>query len=296
MSAKILVYGGSGLVGSRFVQLLDKEFQLIAPSHSQVDLFSYDQVRENIREVKPDQILYAAGFTNVDLAQEKQEEAYVLNSKVPQVIADLTSTLNIPLYYLSTDYVFDGRNFERPYTEEDLPNPVDSVYAKSKREGEQAALAGSRRNGVIRLIMPFSAVYEKKSDIARTILKKLQTGEKVQAVTDQKINPVFVDNLVYAIEKILERGASGIYHVGATDFVSPYEFSKKIARHFELSEDLIEEIGFGEFAKNRVAKRPQNTWLDTKKFRKEFGENILQTVDEELENFKRLLTDDDKFV
>lgn len=284
---KLLLLGGTGLVGSRILELLKDQFEIVAPPSSNLDVTDQVQTKQKVEQIKPNLILYAAGFTDVDLAEEKKEDCYALNVTAAEYFVNETSKINIPLFYLSTDYVFDGMREDRPYKEEDEPKPVDSIYAKSKREGELVVLNSSNKNCVIRLIMPFSAVYNKKSDIARLVLDKLKKGEKLPGIIDQKVNPIFVDDLVLGIGKILEKEVSGIYHLGATTYSNPCDFMKQIARTFNLNENLVEETTFGQFSKTRVAKRPQNSWLDTSKFRAEFGEGILHSIEDEIKLFKQ---------
>src|SRR5438105_2977605 len=131
MKQKILLFGGSGLVGSRILQLLSERFEFIAPTHDQVDLTNSAQIQQNIAFIKPEQILYAAGYTNVDKAEEEQEMCSALNAKAVKDIAEVASSDKIPVHYLSTDYVFDGEKSNSAYTEEDEPNPL-ATYAKSK--------------------------------------------------------------------------------------------------------------------------------------------------------------------
>lgn len=282
---KLLLLGGTGLVGSRVLELLTDSFEIVALSSEELDVTDLQQVRDQVSKVAPELILYAAGFTNVDLAEEKREECYLLNVKAVEFFVTETAKLNIPFYYLSTDYVFDGTQDDRPYTEEDTPDPVDSVYAKSKREGELVTL-NSNINGVIRLVMPFSAMHKLKTDIARLVLDELKKGEKLFGIVDQKINPIFVDDLVYALGKIMQEKASGIYHVAALDFTTPFDFMMEIAMQFNLSQNLIGKTTFAEFSQDRPAQRPQHTWLDTTKFRSEFGEGILHQISEEIRLFK----------
>lgn len=281
---KILLFGGTGLVGSRFHELLKDEFEITSPTHLEVDLLNPEQIRQKIIQTKPDQILYAAGFTNVDKAEEEGGLAYNLNTKAPEIIAKISK--GIPIIYLSTDYVFDGTKSDSPYSEEDKPNPL-STYAKSKRKGEEIILSASNENSVLRLIMPYSAVYTKKMDLARIILSKLKNNEKILGVSNQKVNPIFVDHLVFAIAEVLKAKASGIYHLGATSFTTPLKFAKLIALEFNLDQNLIEQTTLKEFSKSRIALRPKDSWLDTHKFISEFGNGILHSVEEGIKEFKK---------
>lgn len=284
---KILVFGGSGLVGSRFVELFSNKFEIISPSHDQIDLTRSDQLAKFIYDSYPDYILYAAGFTNVDLAQENKQLCFALNVTAPKNIASEGFKLGIPFCYLSTDYVFDGQKIDAPYTENDEARPLDAVYAKSKRSGEIAVLESGVQNLIVRLIMPFSAVFTKKLDLVRLVLTKLGANETLSGIVDQKINPIYVDDLVNGIALLLENKKSGIYHLGATDYTNTYELMVKIARTFNLNERLIGKVTFEDFSKTRSAKRPQYSWLDTSKFVSEFGEGVLYSIDDELAKFHK---------
>lgn len=285
---KILLYGGTGLVGSRILELLFNQFNFIAPTHQEVDLTNNAAISKNIKEVNPDQIIYAAGYTNVDKAEQEKKLCFLLNSEAVKTITETSLSLNTPFHYLSTDYVFNGKKEDAPYNEEDEPNPL-SIYAKSKREGEIVTLKVSSKNSVLRLIMPYSASYERKLDLARTVLNRLRKGHQLFGVTDQKVNPIFVDDLVLAIKVLLKRGISGIYHLGASSFTTPFKFASKVAQEFDLDKNLITQITFAQFSKTRPAQRPQHSWLDTSKFEREFGEGILHTVENGLELFKQQL-------
>ena len=280
---KILLFGGTGLVGSRFQELLKNEFEIIAPSHADVDLLNPGQIKQTISDLEPDQILYAAGYTNVDKAEEEEELTYNLNATAPQVVAE--SAKGVPVIYLSTDYVFDGTKSDKPYTEEDKTNPL-STYAKSKTKGEGIILSADNKNSILRLIMPYSGVYTRKMDLARIIVSKLKNNEKILGVSDQKVNPIFVDHLVFAIAEVLKVKASGIYHLGATNFTSPMEFAKLLALEFNLDQDLIEQTTLEEFSKSRKATRPKDSWLDTGKFITQFGNGILHSVEKGVKDFK----------
>lgn len=287
MKEKILIYGGSGLVGSRFIELFSDQFEIIAPTHQQVDITKPKDLIENIRQVKPGQILYAAGFTNVDLAEEKVKEAFMLNAGAVRIIAAKAERRKIPVHYLSTDYVFNGEKHDLPYQEVDMADPIPAVYAQSKRQGEIETLAASGRNSILRLIMPYSAVYKRKSDLVRLTISRLQSNEGMIGVVDQKINPIFVDDLVNAMALILKKRGNGVYHLGALDYTTPYDFINRIADKFNLDKNLVSGIKFEDFSKTRPALRPQDSWLDNRKFRSEFGEGVLHSLEEGLEFFKR---------
>ncbi len=284
----ILLYGGSGLVGSRINEMLGEEFKIVAPLHKDVDVTDKTQVKKNIHKVKPDYIIYAAGLVKVDKAEENPKEAFLLNSEAISYICDFAKNMGVPVCYFSTDAVFDGKQNERPYTETDKPNP-ESIYGKSKQVGELAVLEASNSNLVLRIIMVYSSNFPKKKDFPRVVVEALKNKEKLAGITDQVVNPIYVDTVVRALKTLLAKGATGIYHLGATDYVSNFEFAQQIARTFDLDAGLIYRISFDEFFKGKLAKRGQYCWLDTSKFIKEFGRGVLHSTDEELILFKKML-------
>ncbi len=283
---KIIIYGSSGLVGSRVAEKFKTKYQIIIPSHLEVDITKKEQIVNHICHISPDLIIYAVGLTSVDACQKEPKKAEVLNAKGPKIISDTARKLSIPVIYFSTDAVFDGTKSQNPYLETDLPNPI-SVYGKSKLNGEEAVLSASNQNLILRLITVYSAAYQKKLDSARKILEGLRKKEKVYAITDQIINPIFVDDIVSVLELMIQKKSRGIYHLGAKNYVTNFEFAKKIAKHFKFNENLILPITLEKFFKDSLVQRNHYCWLSTEKFTEEFGMNVLHTVDEGIELFKK---------
>lgn len=283
---KALIYGGSGLVGSELIKALRKDFDVDAPSHKDVDLIHVHQFRNHIAAVSPDQLIYAAGLTNVDQAEKQPALAFLLNAEAPRAIAEIAASRRIPFHYLSTNAVFDGKQSYRPYRENDVPHPL-SIYGKTKLKGEEFVIKSSPLNSVLRTVMPYSASYPKKKDFTRIVLESLQQGKQVQGIVDQIINPIYVKTLVEAIRSIVKERASGVYHLAAVDWTSNEEFAKKVARSFGFPEELIIPTTLKSFYRHKPGLRTPYYWLDTGKFRREFGEGILKTLDEDLALFKK---------
>ena len=277
---KLLVTGSTGLVGSRFLQLSDKNFQITTIGRSNVDislnLLSEDEVVKTVTSSDADAIVNFAAFTNVDGAEkekgEKQKEVYLLNAMLPLWLAKTCQDSGKKFYHISTDYVFEGNQDTNPYTEDDNPKPVDSWYAQTKYYGEQNILNLANAistSAILRISYPYSGLYQRKLDIARVVVEKLQKGEEYFGISDQKIKPTSVDDIAMALVFLLEKNATGIYHVAGNfspdKYITPFAFAQSIANTFSLDKTLIKPITFEELSKKRVAPRPQHTWLDTKK-------------------------------
>lgn len=274
---KLLVTGSTGLVGSRFLDLAHKYFSVTTIGRANTDiiinLLSENDVIDAITSSDVDAVINFAAFTDVDGAEKekggKEGQVYLLNSMLPLWLAKACQDSGKKFYHISTDYVFSGNQDNRPYSEDDNPEPVDSWYAQTKYSGEQNILGLGNNSTIIRISYPYSGVYTRKLDIARAVVEKVKNGEEYFGITDQKIKPTNVDDIALAIFFLIENNFKGIYHVAGNfspkEYITPYEFAQSITTTLKLNKDLIKPITFDELSKKRLAPRPQHTWLDTKK-------------------------------
>lgn len=281
---KILLFGGTGFVGSAIVDRLKDVYTIVAPTHSELDVTDFDFLREKITLIQPDLIIYAGGLASVDRCEEEMDLARLLNTKVPTVIAEIAVTLHIPVYYISTDAIFRGNKKDYAYKENDKVDPF-SIYGKTKAAGEEAILNHSSKNAVIRIICPFNSFYDKKTDFVRLAVKKLSNKEKFTGIIDQIMNPLYIPYLTEALFKLVSKNAYGIYHLGATDSDSNYTIIKCLAEILKLDNTLLVPITLKTFMENKKSLRSQYSSLDVSKFQKEFGDRTLHTIEKSLRDF-----------
>lgn len=283
------MFGGCGLVGSRLLALNQETFAFTAPTHADLDVTDEAALRGIIRQLEPQQIVYATGFARMDAAESQPDEAILLNDTVPGWIAEEAGAGNIPFHYLSTNAVFSG---EQPgmRTEDEQPDPK-SVYGKSKYDGERTVLSASSKNSVLRLISVYSAHHPARVDFARRIIAQLRNGESVQGITDMLFNPLFADCAARAIGAVLQAHGEGVYHLGATDEISNMDFTRLLARAAKLDESAITPVTYEAFRNSRVsAPYGPHQSLNTEKFRNAFGNDILMTNEQSVETFISRLT------
>lgn len=285
---KILILGGSGLVGSRFIELTKNKFLVDSPSHNDLDLLNEKEISNYLSSSEAEIVLNLVAVTNVDNCQDedgdKEGSVYKLNSLVPQTLAIECKKTGKHLVHVSTDYVFDGEKTDSPYTEEDTPNPIN-WYGQTKRWAEEFVLAVDANFTIVRPEMPYSAVFEKRQDFARFFLDSLKEGKEIKAIEDQHITPVYVDFAVMAFAKIIEEKVGGVWHIASADNITPYEFAKEVARLANLSAESIVPVKFAEFNSGRKAPRPHNSWMSVKKFEQKFGTGILKSNKEGIQAF-----------
>lgn len=283
---KILLFGGSGLVGSRIYKLSPKHFTVIAPTRDLIDVTRVDQIQESIRSLRPDSIIYAAAVSNPETAELEKDRAMQLNATSPAMIAEEAAKYHIPLLYLSTDAVFLGAQNHRPYREDDPLDPVN-FYGFTKQKGEESVLSMSPKNCVLRLITVYSHFYPRKLDIARMAVQSFRAGKSFIGIVDQYFNPTYVDDVSAAVFGIIEKEIRGVLNFGAADYMSNYEFIKTIARVCGFSDAEVKEVTLMEFYKAHRAKRGHFVWLDTKKARKLLGKGVVSSIENGIDRFWR---------
>ena len=140
---KILIVGAGGRLGAALLREYHGEHDVAGFNHAQLDLSSFDKIREKLGGTDFDVLINAAAFTNVDLCEQQPDRAFRINAEAPRVLAEICGEKNAKLIHFSTDYVFDGEK-RAPYTEEDEANPI-SVYGESKLAGEKNVLGQASR-------------------------------------------------------------------------------------------------------------------------------------------------------
>ena len=254
---KILGTGLDGLVGSRIVELLkDKyEFENLSISTG-IDITDRSAVLERIKSSDATIVLHLAAKTNVDGCEldktlGEKGDAWKINVLGTQNVVDGCLLSNKKLIYISTDFVFDGHNPPLGgYSEEDVPNPVN-WYAKTKYTGEKIIQNSKIPWIIVRIASPYRAKFE-RLDFARAILKRLQEGLAVAAVTDHKFSPTLIDDICSAIDSLVKHNCSGIFHVVGSQTLTPYEAAILIAKEFDLDISRIGKTTRSEFFNNRA--------------------------------------------
>lgn len=274
---KVVLFGGSGLIGSEIQNLLSHSYSIIAPSHQEVDVTNKDTIMNCIRSIKPDSIIYSAAVSNPDIAEKNQTYAMDINATAPLIISEVAKKYGSSLIYLSSDAVFRGDKKNQPYDEEDKTDPIN-FYGFTKQKGEEHVLGISSSNCVMRLITVYSHYYPRKLDIARLAIKAFMNKDPFTGIIDQYMNFTYINDAVYAVSRIIDKKISGIIHVGSEDFMSNYDFINTLADISGFGDISIQAITLAEFNINKKAKRGNFIWLRTKKAQRLLGEDIIVPI------------------
>jgi len=272
---KILVTGASGLLGSRLIrELLSRNHEVIALYNRNpipIDHERLVKVRLNIvnnisledliLKEKPDVIVHAAAYTDVDGCERDKAYAWRVNVEATRSIVRAARVVKSHLIYVSTDYVFDGE--KGLYKECDIPNPVN-YYGLTKLIGEELVRASDLLYTIVRPSAIYGVGGSKKS-FAEYVAEKLSHGEKVYALVDQYVSPTHNTLLAMAIAEIVEMRPMGVLHV-AGERMNRYEFATKIAETLGLPVELVEKANVKDM-KHWIAKRPRDSSLNIVKAR-----------------------------
>ena len=276
---RILITGSNGMLGQRAVEFyLSKEnVDLLATSveeksmiesvdYVSSDIKNRDEIKKVIYDYCPDFIVHTAAFTNVDQSEKLREEAWKINVKGVEYIAEAARAIDAHIIHISTDYVFDGK--DGPYSENAKPNPV-GYYGRTKLASENALRISGTFFTILRTNVLYGIAHNSRPDFVRWVVASLNKKEKIRIVKDQINNPTFIDDLVQGINKIIEFKKTGIYNIGGKEFLTRYEFTLRIADFFNLDKKLITPITTEEL--NQPARRPLKSGLITLKAETELG-------------------------
>ena len=293
---RILVTGSNGMLGQRTVQFYSakENIELLATSveeksvvssveYVSSDIKNRDEIKKLVRDYYPDFIIHTAAFTNVDQSEKLREEAWKINVKGVEYIAEAARAIDSHIIHISTDYVFDGK--DGPYSENDIPNPI-GYYGRTKLASENALRISGTFFTILRTNVIYGIAPNSRPDFVRWIVNSLRKQENLRIVKDQINNPTFIDDLVQGINKVIEFRKTGIFNIGGKEFLSRYDFTLRIADFFDLDKNLITPITTEEL--KQPARRPLNSGLITLKAETELGYKP-HTINESLAAMKKEL-------
>jgi dTDP-4-dehydrorhamnose reductase len=199
MSGLILVTGAGGQV-AHDLDISESEHRIVALPRKKLDITNQEQMSTAIDEYRPDIVINAAAYTQVDRAEEEAELAYAINRDGVSNLAQACKGAEIPLLHISTDYVFDG-NQPGSYREDDVITP-SGVYGASKAEGEAVLRSVLERHIILRTAWVFSAT---GNNFVKTMLRLGAERDELGIVNDQHGCPTSAHGIAEVLLKIADR-------------------------------------------------------------------------------------------
>jgi dTDP-4-dehydrorhamnose reductase len=247
---KVVITGGSGLVGARVQELLAKDMDWIPLSHKDCDITQREQVQTFFNDTVFDTVLHMAAYTHVDKAEEERELAHKINVTGTQNVFDAVSDQGKQIIYISTDFVFSGT--DGPYFEDSQVDPV-GYYGQSKYEGEQVL---DRNAMIVRISYPYGPSPAEKKGFAGVLQSLLAQGRELKMVTDSLFTPTYIDDIAFSFKYLINNFSPGVFHIAGSECLSPYDAGIAIAEECGYNTNLIQETSYEAYFSGK-AKRPQ---------------------------------------
>lgn len=250
------------MLARALAEVLAPRYEISAAGHATADITDAAVIARTIEAAQPDAVINAAAFTNVDACESQPELAFRVNAEGPRNIALTCKRLGIPMMHISTDYVFDGEKPE-PYVEDDEPRPL-SVYGRSKLEGEREVQKNLERSWIVRICGVFGPYRKNFVSLVAELGRK---GQPLRIVKDQRLAPTYTLDAASGIERILQRGSHGIYHLTNQGFTTRVAYTQEILRQAGLANVGVIPISSDET--KRPAPRPKNSQLENARLKRE---------------------------
>lgn len=221
---RVLVTGINGQLGYDVVKELDKRGYIsVGVDREIMDLTNLSSINNFIKDNEVDAVIHCAAYTAVDQAEDDKELCEVVNGLSVKEIANACKELDIPLVYISTDYVFDGTK-EGEYVETDLVNPIN-VYGRTKLMGEEFVKEVLDKYFIVRISWVFG---ENGNNFIDTMLRLSKEHKELNIINDQVGSPTYTKDLAPLLVDMIQTDKYGVYQATNEGFCSWYEFAKEI--------------------------------------------------------------------
>lgn len=287
--SKILVTGAKGQLGYDCMRILKKRgyINILGIDKDELDITDEKKVHEFIEEYHPDVVMHNAAWTAVDKAEEMKDAVYRVNALGPKYIAEACKNIDATMFYISTDYVFDGKG-ETPF-EVDSPRNGLSTYGRTKSEGEDFVRDTLEKYFIIRISWVFG---KNGHNFIRTMLKLSETHKELNVVSDQVGSPTYTYDLASLMCDMMETTKYGTYHATNEGYVSWADFAREV---FAVANKVVKVNGvttreYMEMVKGQT-ERPLNSRM-SKKSLDEAGFKRLPTWKDALVRYMEELKDE----
>jgi dTDP-4-dehydrorhamnose reductase len=278
---RVLVTGANGLLGQALVhRLADTDYEVLATARDDalrpdvdcdyrpMDVTAPDAVTAVFEDEEPDVVVNCAALSDVTECDNDRNRAWATNARAVKRLAKHCKTHRAHLIQVSTDFVFNGKR--GPYDEDARPDPVN-YYGRTKLAAENALReVGVSDWTIVRTVLLYGTGTDlSRSNVVRWMMEQLAAGETIHVVTDQHRTPTYAPDLADGIARVIERDATGIYHVSGREMVSIHELAETVAEEFDFAPSLIDPVPSSYF--DDAVERPKKTGFLILKAESELG-------------------------
>ncbi len=264
---KIYIAGCGGMLGEAFFNQFKDEYILKCTDIdvneewlSLLDFRNYDSYKRDVYDFAPDYLFHLGAYTDLEFCEQNEGDTYLTNTLSVENAVYIANKMNIPLLYISTAGIFDGRKAE--YDDWDIPNPL-GVYARSKYIGERFVIENANRYLVCRAGWMMGGGPKKDKKFVYKIIKQLKVGNKeLFIVNDKEGTPTYTHDFAKNVKLLLENEYWGLYNMVCNGQTSRLEVAKEMLSILNLETIIkIVEVDSDYFIKKYFAKRPPSERL-----------------------------------
>jgi dTDP-4-dehydrorhamnose reductase len=255
---KVMITGAGGQVGTELATLCTASGDdVVAFTHAELNIADRDSVLAAVTATRPDAVVNAAAWTNVDACEGDPDRALAINGMAVRWLVEASHRVGAHLVHISTDFVFDGE-LDRPYHEWDDTGPIN-VYGATKQVGEQEALVLGPGAAVVRTSWVCGAHGE---NILKTVLRLASEHDQLSFVADQVGCPTLTPDLAVALRSMALDRCSGVWHVTNQTPCTWFDLAREIVQRAGKDPAMIMPISSADLQPPRPAARPANSVLD----------------------------------
>jgi dTDP-4-dehydrorhamnose reductase len=273
---RALITGGSGLLALNWSASIRDSWDVTLGTHRHVvelagtnscplNLDSQFHLTAQLQQLKPDLVIHTAGLTSVDQCERYPDLAHQANAQIARNVAQATAAYGASLIHISTDHLFAGQ--DSLCRESDQIQPVNE-YARTKALAE-LWVQESHSNALIIRTNFFGWGHQYRESFSDWLIHNLRAGKSLTLFDDVFFTPILADTVALNAHALLDRGASGVFHLVGDERLSKYDFALKLAKHFDLPVNLINraQLALAEL----LAPRPHDMSLDNGKAKMALG-------------------------
>jgi dTDP-4-dehydrorhamnose reductase len=266
----ILILGASGFIGRYLFDYLKNENHRVIGTYTKnkkPDLFFFDAISSSLEELPLDKMGYCiicSAISKIDECKTNSHSASLNVIGLKKVIKTLKEKSIIPVF-ISSAAVFDG--FRGNYKEDDIKNP-QNVYGIQKKEVEDFIISDFKDYLIIRLNKIFG-IARGDDGIFRNWLDKYKNNCEICCAYDEELSLTYICDVVRGIEKLIEKGKTGTFHIDSGIHKSRLEFAKDFFEYLRIDDAKIKTCSLDAF--NFAEKRAKKSYLDSSKFINQTG-------------------------
>lgn len=268
---KIYISGCGGMLGEAFYQRFKDDYILKCSDKdvnaewlSFLDIRDYDAYRKEVERFRPDFLFHLGAYTDLEWCERNADETYLTNTLGVENAVYIANSFNIPILYISTAGIFDGK--QEFYDDWDIPHPL-GVYARSKYLGERFVIENARRYLVCRAGWMMGGGPSKDKKFIQKIMKQLKQGKReLFVVNDKNGTPTYTYDFALTVKNLIRKEFWGVYNCVCGGHTSRLDVCKEMLRILHLDEKVkVTEVNSDYYSKEYFAARPSSECLLTRR-------------------------------